>query len=78
MPTLTSDTRLLTFLHANADSLPQARCEVAVATRLSGDHRGFRRMIRVIGDLAYKGKIKRENVDGWACVLSLPASAPAT
>lgn len=63
---------LLDFLRAHAASPPEQRCEVTVATRLSSDTRGFRRVIRAIGDLAYKGTIKRENVDGWACVLSLP------
>lgn len=67
---------LLDFLRSNAASPPEHRCEVTVATRLSHDTRGFNRMIRAIGDLAYKGKIKRENVDGWACVLSLPDAAP--
>ena len=69
-PTLA--TTLIDFLRANASREPQARCESTVATALSSDHKGFKRMIRVIGDLAYKGKIKRENVDNWACVLSLP------
>lgn len=63
---------LLDFLRVNAASPPEHRCEVTVATRLSHDTRGFNRMIRAIGDLAYKGTIKRENVDNWACVLSLP------
>ncbi len=63
---------LLDFLRVNAASPPEHRCEVTVATRLSHDTRSFNRMIRAIGDLAYKGKIKRESVDGWACVLSLP------
>lgn len=63
---------LLDFLRANASSPPHERCETTIATRLTSDHRGFKRMIRTIGDLAYKGKIKRENVDNWACVLSLP------
>ncbi len=69
-PTLA--TSLINFLRANAASPPHERCESTVATRLTGDHAGFRRMIRTIGDLAYKGKIKRENADNWACVLSLP------
>ena len=75
MPTIkpNTSTMLLDFLRANAGSPPEERCEVRVATRLSSDHREFKRMIRTIGDLAYNGTIKRENVDGWACVLSIPA-----
>lgn len=64
--------QVLDYIRANAASPPHERCESTVATRLTGDHAGFRRMIRTIGDLAYKGKIKRENADNWACVLSLP------
>lgn len=69
-PTLA--TTLINFLRANADLPPEQRCETGVATRLTSDHRGFKRMIRTIGDLAYKGTIKREHVDCWVCVLSLP------
>ena len=74
MPTAkpTTVTILLDFLRANASSPPHERCEVHVATFLSSDYHGFKRMIRTIGDLAYKGTIKRETVDGWACVLSIP------
>jgi hypothetical protein len=65
-------TTLLDFLRANAASPPEQRCETMVATRLSSDFRGFRRVMKVVNDLAYKGTIKREHVDNWACVLSLP------
>ena len=65
-------TALLDFLRANANLPPEQRCETMVATRLTSDTRGFRRMIRTIGDLAYKGVIVRGNVENWACVLSLP------
>ena len=68
---------LLDFLRAHAASPPEQRCEVAVATRLSSDFRGFKRVTRAIGDLVRKGMIKRENVDGWACVLSLPVQSPS-
>ena len=74
MPTPRPNTAtiLLDFLRANANLPPEQRCETGVATRLTSDYRGFKRMIRTIGDLAYKGTIKRENVDNWACVLSIP------
>lgn len=68
---------ILDFLRVHVASSPEQRCEVAVATRLSSDFRGFKRVTRAIGDLARKGTIKRENVDGWACVLSLPVQSPS-
>ena len=54
------------------DYIPEVRCEVEVATALSSDTRGFRCVMRVIGDLVYKGTIERRSVGCWAQVLSLP------
>lgn len=65
-------TQVLDFIRANATSEPQARCLVTVATRLSSDFRGFKRVEKVISDLVYKKQLVRGPVGNWAEVLSLP------
>ena len=64
--------QVLDYIRANAGSAPEVRCEVEVATALSSDTRGVRCVMRVIGDLVYKGTIERRSVGCWAQVLSLP------
>lgn len=65
-------TQVLDFIRATAESEPQARCLTTVATALSSDFRGFKRVERVISDLVYKKQLVSGHVDNWACVLSLP------